>query len=440
MTSPAHKTLERIQNRSAQVGVIGLGYVGLPLSHLFWEAGFHVVGVDVDPNRVTQLEQGDSYVEDVPAKAVQEMRSSGRFTPTTDYAALHACDVVVIAVPTPLSKTKDPDLRYIEAAVQQLMPHLRQGQLISLESTTYPGTTEEVIRPRLESAGWRVGETLFLGFSPERINPGDRAHPVRTIPKVVGGTDPVSLELMKTFYATAFDHVHPVSSATTAEMAKLLENTFRNVNIALINEVAQMCHLLGLDVWEVIEAAGTKPFGFMKFYPGPGIGGHCIPVDPHYLAWKMKTLNYSARMIQTATEINTHMPRYVVYRLTELMNDRGKSLKGSRFLILGVAYKKNVADTRESPALDILLLLQSRGGEVMYHDPHVPRLRLQEQEWISVPLKEELLRSVDAVLILTDHDAVDYDLVIQEAPLIFDTRNIRPRLSGDPPPDRYVRL
>ncbi len=440
MNSLAHKTHTRIRERSAQVGVIGLGYVGLPLSRLFWEAGFSVVGVDVDPRKIRMLRDGQSYVEDVPSSAIQEMRTSSRFVPTTDYAALHPCDVVVIAVPTPLSKTKDPDLRYIEAALDQLIPHLREGQLVSLESTTYPGTTEEVIRPRLEQAGWRVGENLFLGFSPERINPGDRKHPVRTIPKVVGGTDPVSLELMKAFYASAFERVHPVSSATAAEMAKLLENTFRNVNIALINEVAQMCHLLGLDVWEVIEAAGTKPFGFMKFYPGPGIGGHCIPVDPHYLAWKMKTLNYSARMIQTATEINTHMPRYVVIRLTELMNDRGKSLKGSRFLILGVAYKKNVSDTRESPALDILLLLQARGAEVLYHDPYVPHLTIQEQTWHSVPLEDEVLAQVDAVLILTDHDNVDYDRVVQKAPLVFDTRNVRPRLSSDPPPDRYVRL
>ncbi len=420
---PKDHLLQKIENRQAKIGVVGLGYVGLPLAIAFAQAGFSVVGVDVDQTKVAQLQQGRSYIADVHAADVSTLIANGRFQPTTNYSQLADADAISICVPTPLRKTKDPDISYIIDAAENISRVGATGKLVVLESTTYPGTTEEVILPRLVDNGDQVGRDFFLAFSPERIDPGRTDYTVYNTPKVIGGMTPACQETAVALYSTVVAQPVPVSSTAAAEMVKLLENTFRAVNIGLVNEVALMCDRLGLNVWEVVQAAATKPYGFMPFYPGPGLGGHCIPVDPHYLSWKLRTLNYTARFIELAAEVNSAMPAYVVNKITAGLNEFRKAVNGSRVLLLGVAYKPNVADVRESPALDIIHLLQAQGAEISYHDPHVPTLTLDEFTSESAPLTAVSLQQADCVVIITDHAAFDWSLVAQHAPLIVDTRN-----------------
>jgi UDP-N-acetyl-D-glucosamine dehydrogenase len=413
----------KIASREARVGVIGLGYVGLPLALEFARKGFQVTGIDVNTAKVETLRKGNSYIEDVPASAVQELRAKGLFEATVDFSALARCDVIHVCVPTPLTRAKDPDVSHMASATEEVRKRLRAGQLIVLGSTTYPGTTHELFVPLLESSGLRIGVDFSLAFAPERIDPGNTKFAVHEVPKVVGGETPLCGELAALCYQTIFDRVVPVSSTQSAEMVKLLENTFRAINIGLVNEVALMCDRLGLDVWEVIEAAATKPYGFMKFLPGPGLGGHCIPVDPTYLAWKMKSLNFTARFIELAVEINTHMPEHVVTRVAEMLNEDRLAVNGSRVLVLGAAYKANVSDVRESPSLDVMRELMARGADVTYHDPHVAELELDGRMLKSADLTDELLAGADLVLIVTDHEAVDLARVVAKASRVFDTRN-----------------
>ena len=415
--------LQKINTRDARIGVVGLGYVGLPLAIAFAQAGFHVVGVDIDSSKITKLQQGQSYIADVPAAEIAAIIKNGRFQPTTDYNQLADTDAISICVPTPLRKTKDPDISYIIDAAENISRIGATSKLVVLESTTYPGTTEEVIFPRLIHNGDRVGQDFFLAFSPERIDPGRTDFTVYNTPKVIGGMTPACQETAVALYGTIVAQPVPVSSTAAAEMVKLLENTFRAVNIGLVNEVALMCDRLGLNVWEVVEAAATKPYGFMPFYPGPGLGGHCIPVDPHYLSWKLRTLNYTARFIELAAEVNSAMPAYVVNKVAAGLNEARKAVNGSRVLLLGVAYKPNVGDVRESPALDIIHLLQAQGAKISYHDPHVPSLALDDFAGESEPLTAVSLQQADCVIIVTDHTAFDWQLIAQEAPLIIDTRN-----------------
>ncbi len=456
--------LQKIQDRSAVVAVVGLGYVGLPLAVAFAEQGFPVVGVDVDPRKVDALHRGESYVQDISSERLARVTVAGRrvegskvegwkvaepnFQPatlnlqpgrlvaTTDYAALAHCDAAIICVPTPLNKTRDPDVRFLIAAGESAAQHIHPGMLIVLESTTYPGTTEELLLPMLtapsvlERLGVRqfaVGQDFFLAFSPERIDPGRLDYMVENTPKVVGGTTPACLEVATALYGAAIQRIVPVSSTQTAEMVKLLENTFRAVNIALVNEAAIMCDKLGIDVWEVIEAAATKPYGFMKFTPGPGVGGHCIPLDPHYLSWKLKTLNYNARFVQLAGEINSEMPRYWVDKVQDELNAAGKPMKGSRVLVLGVAYKKDVDDVRESPALDIIELLRTKGADVRYHDPYIPTLIHNGHGLSSEPALAPALAEADCVVIVTDHSVYDWQEVARGARGLVDTRHVTPR-------------
>lgn len=417
--------LAKIANHTAVVGVIGLGYVGLPLAVAFVERGFPVVGIDVDGRKVAALNRGESYVQDIPSERLQRLNiQQPLFHATTDYAALAQCDAVIVCVPTPLSKTRDPDVRYIISAGESLSRYLHPGMVIVLESTTYPGTTEELLRPILECCGLIAGRDFFLAFSPERIDPGNKTYVVENTPKVVGGITPACREIASTLYAQIITQIVPVSSTQTAEMVKLLENTFRAVNIALVNEVAIMCDKLGIDVWEVIDAAATKPYGFMKFTPGPGVGGHCIPLDPHYLSWKLKTLNYNARFIQLAGEINTEMPRWWVDKVIDALNEVGKPLKGSRVLVLGVAYKKDINDTRESPALDIIELLYAKGADVHYHDPHVPVMAHNGHDLTSEPDLDVAVAAADCVVIVTDHSAYDWPAIRRQARLFVDTRHM----------------
>jgi len=417
---------QRILTRSAQVAIIGVGYVGLPLAVAFAEAGFPVVGIDIDREKVEAINAGRSYIGDVSSERLARLVSAGdgKLQATTDYAVLDHCDVAIICVPTPLSKTHDPDVSYILAAGREVAAHLHPEMLVVLESTTYPGTTDELLLPMLSEKGLRVGRDFYLAFSPERIDPGRTDWTVENTPKVLGGVTPQCLAMAQALYGQVIERVVPVSSTRAAEMVKLLENTFRAVNIALVNEIAIMCDKLGLDVWEVIEAASTKPYGFMPFYPGPGLGGHCIPVDPHYLAWKLKTLNYNARFIQLAGEINAAMPHYVVDKISDALNDEGKAVKGSRILLLGVAYKRDVSDVRESPALDILRLLERKGAVVAYHDPYVLHLQLDDVVMDSITLNEEALRSADCVVVTTDHRSYDWDWVVRNSRLLVDTRNV----------------
>ncbi len=422
--SPARELERRIRAREAQIGVIGMGYVGLPLAVEFARAGFSVTGVDVDADRVEALRHGRSYIADVPSRDLAALVKAGTLKGQQTYRGCGRFDAIVICVPTPLRKTKDPDISYIVDAVEQVAREIRAGQLVILESTTYPGTTEEVVRPRLEAQGLKVGSDVFLAFSPERVDPGNRQWTTRNTPKVVGGCTARCTRLAALLYRQALERVHPVSSTRTAEMIKLLENTFRAVNIALVNEIALMCEKLGLDVWEVIEGAATKPFGFMPFYPGPGIGGHCIPLDPHYLSWKLKTLNYSARFIELASDINSHMPEVVVRRAGALLNGKRKAVRGSKILVLGVAYKRDTSDIRESPALDVVRLLHEQGARVVYHDPFVPRLWLDGGlSWRRVRLSPATLRSADLTIIVTDHSGYDYAQIVRHAQLVLDTRN-----------------
>jgi UDP-N-acetyl-D-glucosamine dehydrogenase len=411
----------RIEAKQAKVGIIGLGYVGLPLAVEFARGGFSVLGFDVDPSKVAELNAGRSYIPDVPSEHLAEVVRSGKFRATSDSSELADVDVIDICVPTPLRKTKDPDLSYVVKAVEATAAVLRKGQLVILESTTYPGTTEEVAQPALENGGLKVGRDFFLAFSPERVDPGNTTYTTSNIPKVVGGIDRASTELACALYAQVVQKVVPVSSTRVAEMVKLLENTFRAVNIGLVNEIALMCHRLDIDVWEVIDAARTKPFGFMPFYPGPGLGGHCIPIDPFYLSWKARQNGFECRFIELAGHVNSSMPEFVLERVTEALNTVSKSVKGSRVHILGVSYKPNVSDVRESPALDIIDLLAKRGAIVSYTDPFVPQLQCGSQKLESV--SEHSRPPVDCAVICTNHEAFRYDEMVGRYPLIVDTRN-----------------
>jgi len=414
---------DRIASASANVGVVGLGYVGLTEAVALARAGYHVTGFEVDCERIDAVQSGRSYIMDVPDEELLWAVRSWSLTATADFQALRDMDVILICVPTPLGKTKAPDISHILAAVEAIQARLRPGQLIVLESTTYPGTTVEVVLPALERTGLRAGEDFHLCFSPERINPGDKEHTVLTVPRIVGGVTPGCTEVATALFARIASEVVAVSSPQAAEIVKLLENTFRAVNIGLANEIALMCRALGADVWEVIDAAATKPFGFMPFYPGPGLGGHCIPVDPLYLSWKARIKGFEPRFIELAHHINSAMPGFVVSLLTEALNDRGRSINGSRILVLGVTYKRDVNDIRESPALAIIADLIRRGATVVYHDPYVPTLTVGDRTLASVLLDDLVLGGADCALILTDHGVVDYKCVVDIAPIVVDTRN-----------------
>src|SRR5512141_514362 len=405
--------LGKIQDRSAVVALIGLGYVGLPLAVEFGKAGFKVIGIDVDQKKVDALNAGRSYIPDVKNEDVAALRSAGKLYASTDYALLQQVDAISICVPTPLTKTRDPDMSYVINAAEKVAKYAHAGLVIILESTTYPGTTDEILQPPLEARGFKIGQDVFLAFSPERIDPANQLYGVRNTPKVLGGATPACTTVASALYATAIDRIVQVSSMRTAEMVKLLENTFRAVNIGLVNEMALMCDKLGIDVWEVIEAASTKPYGFMRFTPGPGIGGHCIPIDPLYLSWKLKSLNYTARFIEVADQVNGSMPEHVVTLIQDALNEDGKALKGSRILILGVAYKKDIDDLRESPALDVMVNLLKRHTVISYHDPYVPQLRLDGGAFHSVPLTAETLAQADCVVVITDHTIFDWQMIRQ---------------------------
>ncbi|MGQ0613232.1 MAG: nucleotide sugar dehydrogenase [Planctomycetaceae bacterium] len=433
---------EMIRSHRAKYGVIGLGYVGLPLAVELAKAGFPTTGFEVDASKVDAIGRRESYIADVPNAELAPLVKSGKLAATLDFDQLGAMDVISICVPTPLSKSRDPDMSYVVRATEEIAKRLRKGQLIILESTTYPGTTDELVKDAFEKSGLRCGKDFYLAFSPERVDPANARFGVRNTPKVVGGVDPRSGELATLFYAQGVDTVVPVSTARAAEMAKLLENTFRSVNIGLVNEVALMCDRLKLDVWEVIDAAATKPFGFMKFVPGPGVGGHCIPLDPFYLSWKLRSLNYKARFIELAGEVNTEMPHYVVRKVTNALNDESKSVRGSRILLLGIAYKNDVNDMRESPALDVQRLLEELGAKVAYSDPYVPSYHAHEGGGVhtSVPLTAEELRRADCVVVTCRHKAFDFGFVAKHARLVVDTRNAYPSnapASGDA---RIIRL
>jgi UDP-N-acetyl-D-glucosamine dehydrogenase len=426
--------IKKLQDKTAKIAILGLGYVGLPLAVVFGEAGFHVTGVDPDSRKVDSLNKGVSYIPDVKTEAIEKLVKSGRLTATADFSALQEMDAVSICVPTPLRKTGDPDMSFILSATEELAKYIHAGMVVVLESTTYPGTTREVLLPKLgEEHGLKVGEDWFLAFSPERVDPGREDFTTLNTPKVMGGITPACSEVASVWYAGAIQHIHSVSSAEAAEMAKLLENTFRMINIGLVNEMAIMCERLGVDVWEVIDAAASKPFGFMKFTPGPGLGGHCIPIDPLYLSWKMKAFNYNARFIDLASEINTNMPRYVVNRMLEAMNDRGKTLKGSKVLVLGAAYKPDIDDVRESPALDVIALLKRKGAIVEYHDPYIPHIHHEYEGWKMDSIEDVMsaVADADAVIIVTNHKVYDYPAIIKAAKFVFDSRNATGKLGKE---------
>lgn len=421
-SSAASDLRERITKKTARVGVLGLGYVGLPLAVEFARAGFDVTGIDVQAGKVDQFNRGESYIKDVSSDVFGQLVRSGKLRATSDYSVIRELDTIDICVPTPLRKTKDPDMSYVVAATDAIATHLHPGLLVMLESTTYPGTTDELLLPKLQSTGLTVGRDFFLCFSPERVDPGNPKYHTRNIPKVVGGITPLCTEMGALFYKQALEHVVPVSSTRVAEMVKLLENTFRMINIGLVNELALMCDRLGIDVWEMIDAAATKPFGFMPFYPGPGLGGHCIPIDPFYLSWKSKESGIEARFIELAGYINGRMPEFVVEKIQNALNDVSKPVRGSHIHIVGVAYKRDIDDVRESPALDIILLLEKRGAKVSYSDPYVPRIHSNGKNLEA----GDLLRGVEAsdcVVIVTDHTGVDYAAVVERSKLIVDTRN-----------------
>ena len=455
---PSKGTLEKIESRQAVVAVIGLGYVGLPLATLFAEAGFPVIGIDVDEPKVEAINRGESCVQDVPSASSERLMSLAPpnrrdeasipdgpahrlLGATTDFDMLYQADVAIVCVPTPLGENKEPDLSYLVSAAEEIAQRLHPGMLIVLESTSYPGTTEEIFLRRLEQVNDReysVGTDFFLAFSPERIDPGRKDWTLKNTPKLIGGITPSCLEVACGLYQSAIEQIVPVSSTLVAEMAKLLENTFRATNIALLNEMAIICDRLGVDVWEVVDAAKTKPFGFMSFKPGPGLGGHCIPVDPNYLTWKLKTLDYDARFIRSASEVNSAMPAYVVSKVAGILGSDGKSLKGSRLLILGVAYKSDVRDYRESPALDLIDLLQEQGALVSYHDPHVPQVRTGKLSMDGVTLTKETLQRADCVVIATAHRKYDWEWVVEHSLLLVDTRNATAGISTKP--NRVVKL
>jgi UDP-N-acetyl-D-glucosamine dehydrogenase len=426
---------EKIRTHTANVGVIGLGYVGLPLSVEFANAGFSVTGIDVQRSKVDTLNAGGSYIQDVSPTVVRQHVAVGHLRATTDFSVISELDTINIAVPTPLRKTKDPDMSFVVAAAEQVAKYIHPGMLVILESTTYPGTTEELLLPMFEKNGLKVGEDFFLCFSPERVDPGNPQYHTRNIPKVIGGITRACTEMGDLLYSQALENVVPVSSTSVAEMVKLLENTFRMINIGLANELAMMCDKMGINVWEVIAAAATKPFGFMPFYPGPGLGGHCIPIDPFYLSWKSRQSGSEARFIELAGHINSQMPRFVVDKVQSALNIQAKPLMGSSIHVLGVAYKRDIDDVRESPALDIMHLLESRGGKVSYSDPYVPSVKLDGHKWVAEDFAASVDRA-DCVVIVTDHANFDYPLLVERAKLIVDTRNaLRGFVS-----DRIVRL
>lgn len=429
LTPPAATELAaRINNNTALAGIIGLGYVGLPLAIEMARSGIRTLGYDISEDVVIGINQGRSHVLDVDGDTLEGFVREGLISATTDAEALQACDIISICVPTPLGKTKDPDLSYVVAAAETVAAVLRAGQLVILESTTFPGTSREVLLPILERSGLKCGLDFFLCFSPERVDPGNTVWTTRNTPKVIGGLTTLCNEIGASFYAKIFDTVVPVDSVEAAELVKVYENTFRMINIALVNELAQVCERLNVDVWNVLDAAATKPFGFMKFVPGPGLGGHCIPLDPHYLAWKMRSLQYKTRMIEVASEINAAMPQFVVRKAADALNQLGLAIAGSRILILGIAYKRDINDLRESPALDIIKLLQDKGADIAYHDPYCPVIRddghtdLRGLPVHSRPLTQRLLEAADLVLVVTDHTSVDYDFVAKHASLVLDTR------------------
>ena len=424
--------LSRLENRTATVGVVGLGYVGLSLAMEFVRAGYRVIGIDINEEKVAKLNAGKSYVMDVPSVDVAKAMEDGTLQATTNYAKVAEMDALSICVPTPLrSKTKDPDLSYIMDAVGEIRKYLHAGQLVVLESTTFPGTTTEVIQPILEESGMKAGEDFFLAFSPERVDPGNVEYSTRDIPKVVGGVNEASTTHAKVLYGNTLSQVIGVSSTDVAEMVKLLENTFRSVNIGLANEFSLLCSKLGIDVWEVIEAASTKPFGYMPFYPGPGLGGHCIPVDPLYLSWKAKVNGFHPRLIDVAVQINQDMPKHVVRKVRESLDGLKKALKGSKILIVGVAYKRNTDDVRESPALEIIQLLEDEGAQVSFSDPYVAQIRENGRSLNSAPLDPATIADADCVLVVTDHTAVDYQLIANNASVVVDTRNALGSISGE---------
>ncbi len=422
MTDPSEMT-DRFRDPDLTYGVVGLGYVGLPLAVEAARAGLKVTGFDVKPEVVEAVNEGRSHIQDLSDEEVGEVVEAGNLEATADMSCLASCDAVSICVPTPLSKTRDPDVSFILQATEAVAKGLQPGQLVVLESTTYPGTTREVVLPALEAEGMEVGKDFFLCFSPERVDPGNREWRIRNTPKVIGGITERCREAGVALYGRFVDELVQVGSAEAAELTKLLENTFRAVNIGLVNEVALMADRLGVDVWEVIDAAATKPFGFMKFTPGPGLGGHCIPVDPDYLSWKMRTLNYRTRFIEVASEVNASMPEFVAGKVREALNGVKKAVNGSRVVILGVAYKRDVDDVRESPAVDVMKLLEADGAEVVYHDPFVPELVEDGRRWTSEALSDGLLEGADAVAILTDHTSFDYGRIVEKSPLLVDTRN-----------------
>ena len=422
----------KIELREARVGVVGLGYVGLPLAVEYAKAGFSVTGIDLSVSKVDRVNAGESYIADIPTAELKPLVDAGKLRASADFSVIANLDTVNICVPTPLRKTKDPDMSYIVAATQEVARYFHKGMLIILESTTYPGTTDELVLPMLEKSGLKVGEDFFLCFSPERVDPGNVKFQTKNIPKVVGGTTAACTEIGRIFYQQALENVVPVSSTQVAEMVKLLENTFRMINIGLVNEIAIMCDGMGINVWEVIEAAATKPFGFMPFYPGPGLGGHCIPIDPFYLSWKSKQAGIEARFIELAGSINGQMPHFVVAKIQNALNDHSKPVKGSRIHIYGVSYKRNIDDVRESPAIDIMLLLERRGAKISYTDPHVPSMKLEDTQYTS----QDDFSHADCVVVVTDHSAFDYQALVEQAPLIVDTRNALKNVQSD----KIVRL
>jgi len=426
---------EKIEAKTARVGIVGLGYVGLPLAAEFAKAGFTVTGIDVQASKVDGLNRGESHVQDVPSDEVAKLVREKRFTATTDFSVVRDLDTINICVPTPLRKTKDPDMSFIVSAVEEIAKHFHPGLLVILESTTYPGTTDELLLPTFEKLGYKPGEDFFLCFSPERVDPGNPTYQTHNTPKVVGGITPACTEMGKLFFSQALEKVVPVSNTRVAEMVKLLENTFRMINIGLVNEMALMCNGMDINVWEVIDAAATKPFGFMPFYPGPGLGGHCIPIDPFYLSWKTKQSGIEARFIDLAGYINGNMPHFVVDKIQNALNNHGKPVKGSHVHVVGVAYKRNIDDMRESPALDIILLLKKRGAVISYSDPFVPELKLDTFSLASQPLAESTANA-DCVVIVTDHSEFDYKALLASSKLIVDTRNAMKAF----PSEKIVRL
>ncbi|WP_107689890.1 nucleotide sugar dehydrogenase [Coprothermobacter proteolyticus] len=430
--SVANELIRKIQDKSARIGVIGLGYVGLPLAVDKAIAGYEVIGFDIQQRRVDMVNQGVNYIGDVVDEELRQAVSNGRLRATTDYDEIKNLDIVTICVPTPLDKNKQPDLTFIRNSAQEVAKRLHAGMLVVLESTTYPGTTEEEVKPILESTGLKCGTDFFLAFSPERVDPGNKLYNVKNTPKVVGGVTSVCTKVAATLYSNVLESdVFEVSSPKVAELEKLYENTFRNVNIALANELALICDRMGISVWEVIEAASTKPYGFMAFYPGPGLGGHCIPIDPFYLSWKAKEYDYYTKMIETSAVINDAMPEFVVDRIYRILNRFKKPLNGSTILILGVAYKKDIDDMRESPALKVISLLEKEGSHVIYNDPYIPTFTLAGKVYNSVPVTAELLSGVDLVVITTDHSSYDYDLIVERASYVFDTRNATREIEHD---------